>query len=261
MKTFFSFAVITDPTKHRAYNEWHQLDHRPENLALPGVRWGERWVRTPQCAGHGTAAPALADTHYVNMYWFNEPARESVVEWQRLAEISFQWGRRPEMPWTARPLMGFFDAVKGYVAPRVLVSAEVVPLRPNRGVHIEVLELDDAHGRDAHELHRWYDQVALPTRVGLDGVAGAWSFTSESTTFDTGFAAAHDSRTFAPAESQPGRVRIHLTWCDGDPVDVTAAIDAWHADVATPVTPARALLTGPLRGIQPWEWDWFDPPR
>lgn len=22
---------------HRRYNQWHQLDHRPENLALPGV--------------------------------------------------------------------------------------------------------------------------------------------------------------------------------------------------------------------------------
>ena len=49
-KAFFSFTGINDPAKHRDYNEWHQLDHRPENLALPGVVWGERWVHSPDCA-------------------------------------------------------------------------------------------------------------------------------------------------------------------------------------------------------------------
>ena len=43
---FFSFAALDDPgpDHHRRYNEWHQLDHRPENLALPGVAWGDRWA-------------------------------------------------------------------------------------------------------------------------------------------------------------------------------------------------------------------------
>ena len=27
---FFSFTEVTDPGQHRAYNEWHQLDHMPE---------------------------------------------------------------------------------------------------------------------------------------------------------------------------------------------------------------------------------------
>jgi hypothetical protein len=35
-RVFFSFVELTDPSQHRAYNEWHQLDHRPENLLLPG---------------------------------------------------------------------------------------------------------------------------------------------------------------------------------------------------------------------------------
>ena len=47
---YFSFAEITDRTRHHEFNEYHQLDHRPENLALPGVIFGERWVRTPDCA-------------------------------------------------------------------------------------------------------------------------------------------------------------------------------------------------------------------
>ena len=46
---FFSFTEITDPTKHRAYNEWHQLDHMPEQFPIRGVAYGQRWVSTPAC--------------------------------------------------------------------------------------------------------------------------------------------------------------------------------------------------------------------
>ena len=48
---FFSFTEITDPSEHRAYNEWHQLDHMPEQLPLRGVAYGARWVSTPACTG------------------------------------------------------------------------------------------------------------------------------------------------------------------------------------------------------------------
>ena len=44
---FFSFTEITDPAEHRAYNEWHQLDHMPEQLPLDGIAYGQRWVSTP----------------------------------------------------------------------------------------------------------------------------------------------------------------------------------------------------------------------
>ena len=44
---FFSFTEITDPREHRAYNEWHQLDHMPEQLPIRGIAWGQRWVATP----------------------------------------------------------------------------------------------------------------------------------------------------------------------------------------------------------------------
>jgi hypothetical protein len=46
---FFSFTEITDPSEHRSYNEWHQLDHMPEQYPLPGMAFGQRWVSTPAC--------------------------------------------------------------------------------------------------------------------------------------------------------------------------------------------------------------------
>ena len=50
---FFSFTEITDPAEHRSYNEWHQLDHMPEQFPLPGVVFGQRWVSTPACRRRG----------------------------------------------------------------------------------------------------------------------------------------------------------------------------------------------------------------
>ena len=46
---FFAFTEITEPSAHRAYNEWHQLDHLPEQLPIPGISHGQRWVSSPRC--------------------------------------------------------------------------------------------------------------------------------------------------------------------------------------------------------------------
>ena len=46
---FFSFTEITDPTEHHSYNEWHMLDHMPEQYPLDGIAYGQRWVSTPAC--------------------------------------------------------------------------------------------------------------------------------------------------------------------------------------------------------------------
>src|SRR6185437_10997403 len=169
-RVFFSFASVTDPARHRDYNQWHQLDHRPENLLLDGVRWGERWVRTPDCiAASQVTDDRLADVHYVNLYWFATPADRSIVEWQELAERSFQWGRRPEGEWATRPLMGFFSTVKGYAAPRVQVSADALPFRPNLGVVATVTRVADPHGPAAARRFAWHDQVAIPALLADPG--------------------------------------------------------------------------------------------
>jgi hypothetical protein len=82
----------------------------------------------------------------------------------------------------------------------------------------------------------------------VDGVAGAWTFASEST-FETALDLA--------GVASPSSTRILLTYVDGDPLAVDAAIDALpQPDPAV----ARTVFCGPLRAITPWEWDWFDAP-
>ncbi|HEX7096600.1 MAG TPA: hypothetical protein VF183_12000 [Acidimicrobiales bacterium] len=255
-KTFFSFTHVTDPALHRAYNEWHQLDHRPENLALPGVAWGERWVRSPDCA-HVSArhGEGLDEVHYVNLYWFREPVAQSIAEWSALAERSFHWGRRDDIRLSARPLMGFFRPIKGYVNPRVLVSADVVPLRPNRGVYVLVTRVDEPRSSDAELLFRWYDRERIPAMLRCRGAVGAWSFASEST-FETHLDLA--------GGEMPASTRIVVVWLDDDPLEFARELDALAAKQRVPDGLSEVettMFAAPLRVIVPWEWDWFDEER
>jgi hypothetical protein len=248
-KVFFSFTEVPELSDHRAYNEWHQLDHRPENLALPGVLWGERWVRSPDCKAMGTAPDqTLARLHYLNMYWFGEPVDQSAAEWSSLAERSFHWGRRGDVHLANRLLMGFFRPIKGYVNDRVLVSADALPFRPSRGVWVSVARVDQPRTPEAETLFRWYDRSRIPALLRCRGAAGAWSFASEST-----FTSALD----LSGDASPASTRIVLVYLDGDPVDFVAdlaqvPVDAWVEATET------ALLSTPLRTIIPWQWDWFD---
>lgn len=257
---FFSFTSMLEHGAHRAYNEWHQLDHRPENLALAGVRHGERWVRTPAAAERSFADARLAPTHYVNCYWFAPPVAESVREWQALAERSFQWGRRQDVTLCTRPLMGFFDTVKTYVAPRVRVSAEALPYRPHHGVLVHVLGLAQPHAPAVERLYHRYDSDLLPAAVADAGVAGAYVFSSVSSTIDDGFVAPDDARTFAPDTTSPGALRVHLLWCDDDVHEVHERVRARWAAASDEHHDAGAavLFDSALEVIQPWRWDWFD---
>lgn len=237
-RAFFSFPEVVDPARHRDYNAWHQLDHRPENLALPGVAHGDRWVRTPECrdASAVDLDPDLGAAHYVAMYWFREPARASIEEWRELGTTTLELGRRPELAWTRRRHTGFYRPLEGLVSPRVPVSAGALPYRPHRGVVLEVLRAEEPAGPGAaaaFEAHRADVMAAL----GRPGVAGAWTFGSRD-----------------PSGASPdGSTRITITWCEDDPRAVAASLPDPFAD-----SHLRTVLRTPLLSIQTHEWDWFD---
>lgn len=251
---FFSFVELTDQTQHRAYNEWHQLDHRPENLALPGVAWGDRWARTPEHKQLGSASPEFAAVDYTAMYWFREPLATSLAEWGQLAEDSFQWGRGPIMPGVKRPLLAFFRPGRGYSAPRVLVSPDVLPFRPNRGLHVTLSRFTDHHSLDAHAHFTWEDRVLIPSLLDVPGVAGAW-------TFSFSHHQQHPTMPFnSAADDAPGSLRMRLLYLDDDPLTVTPAVDevlaqARTGDQAPPIHVEQVLFSSPVKTIVPWQ-DW-----
>jgi hypothetical protein len=251
-KAYFSFSHLSDNTRHVAYNSWHQLDHRPENLAIDGVLYGERWVHTPRCAAARRAAdPVLAPVQYVTAYWFAEPSERSIAQWQDLAEISFQWGRRPDRPWTLRPLQGFFSCIRTYVSPALSLSPQALPYRPKRGVYVVATRVPVPHSDEAQELFGWYDSTAIPAYVAREGISGACTFSSDSTTLDTGWQEPRETTTFDPGAGERGQIRVYLYFLDADP----------HSADFTPPLPGSAaeqvLFAGALETITPWQWDWF----
>jgi hypothetical protein len=243
-RAFFSCTEIPNPADHRAYNEWHQLDHRPENLALPGVVGGERWVRTPACAAVGIADAELAALHYLNMYWFAPPAERAVQLWQELAERSFQWGRRADVHLSRRLWMGHVRALAGTVSPNVLLSADALAFRPNRGIVLCITRVAEPRTAAAEGRYGWWQQEYVPAQVGRDGVVGAWTFASESN-----FATHADLADAAP----PSSTRIALFYVDDDPIEVFATFDP----IGDPSGVETTVFHGPLESILPWQWDWF----
>ena len=225
-RVFLSFPEVLDDERHRDYNHWHQFDHLPQNLALPGVRHGQRWVRTPACRSASTGPGADADpravemdaSQYVAMYWFADPARESVADWLRLGSLTEEIGRRPETGWTRRRFTGFAAPVTSAVADGVLVTAGAVPYLPHAGVVVDVVP-EPVDGPEAA-------RAAVADLARVPGVLGAYAFSGLG---------------------EAAGLQVRVAWCSEDPVDV---VGRWPE--------GGTFLRTPLAVVVPGEWDWFD---
>ena len=233
---FFSFTEVTDPAEHRSYNEWHQLDHLPEQFPLAGIVSGQRWVSTPACrAARAVSDPDLDPIHYVTCYLMAEPIEQTIDEFFALgAELHrldrFHQQRRAH-------LTGPFRIVGRLSAPRVLVSAAAVPFRAHRGIYVVVEELPTSSTPD-----EW--QSALPA---VPGVAGVWIVATTPRL---------TSRRWTGGER-----RITVCWLDDDVIEVAARLaPVVAARRAQLEQSTRVTFAGPLETITPWKWDWFDQP-
>lgn len=225
---YFSFTEITDPTAHRAYNEWHQLDHLPEQHTLDGIVHGERWVCTAACREVARAVEPLDRIHYLTLYLLADPLERTIDDFFALARRLRADGRFFEA--RRSHLSGAFAVADTWAAPRVHVSAAAVPFRPNRGVYVVV----EAARDDAVPAGR-----VGATLAGIDGVAGVWRFAGP-----------------VDAHGDPGNAStITVAFLDRDPLLVARA-----ADIALDGSLARSMFSGPLLAVTPGDWDWFEAP-
>jgi len=228
---FFSFTEITDPSEHRSYNEWHQLDHMPEQYPLPGLAFGQRWVSTPACRAARTVdGPLLAPVHYVTLYLMTEPVQPTLEAFHALGGRLRELGRFHEH--RRALLSGPFDLTASAAAPRVAISAEAVAYRPNRGVYIVVEDLTGSGVPTA---------TTVDALLETDGVAGVWTFVSDA-----------ERRSVW----RPGHRRVTVCYLDEDPLGVSASLDAVVR--SRHPHPDAILQAGPWETITPWRWDWFD---
>jgi hypothetical protein len=237
---FFSFTEITDPREHRAYNEWHQLDHMPEQFPLDGVAYGQRWVATPACAAARVASePPFDSVHYMTLYLMTEPVDRTLQEFYDLGARLRALGRFHRH--RRSHLSGPFALLSADAASRVLVSAEAVPYRPNRGVYVVIEQPVDRARLD--DYTRWLHTEHHPALLAVPGVAGIWTFTT--------------STAFRAHPWDTGDHRVTVMWLDDDPVGTAAALRT--ADATRDGNDAtRVMFSGPLATVVPWQWDWFD---
>src|SRR5207249_1699002 len=129
--------------QHREYNEWHLLDHMPEQFKLEGLHWGQRWVATPELIERRLfAAGDLERTQYVTLYLITEPVEKALEEFQALGRTLDSAGRFFKARRSHQG--GPFTLVKTYAAPRMAVDADAIPYRPNRGLFVTAQDRAEA---------------------------------------------------------------------------------------------------------------------
>jgi hypothetical protein len=217
---FFSFTEVTDPSAHRAYNEWHRLDHLPEQFSLDGVLFGQRWVCTPACKEARVAvSPLLEPCHYMTLYLMRGP--DVLPGFFDLA----QQLRRADRFFAERRahLAGPFEVQDRWVSPRVAVSAAAIPHRPARGIFVVVGPPLDGAAMVIHE-----------------GVAGAWAFTDADADPRRTITVAFIDGDLAATARELGRWCLERSPTTGQPLEWAgplAALDTERYDWFDRLTP------------------------
>lgn len=262
---FFSFTEVTDPLEHQAYNEWHQLDHLPEQYQLPGIVLGQRWVCSPPCRRARAFVSELLDpVQYVTLYLMSAPVEATLESFGALGQALREAGRF-HMKRRAC-LSGPFDVLDSLTAPRVPVSSAVLPFRPNLGVYLIVESRDaksdvpsspvaaglrpdhlptDCSPRD-EAAHSWSKDTRIAVELASGpGVAGVWRFVTKDSSDDLG--------------SHTVTRRVTVCYLDAPPLavsnDLALLVREIWADRPVPE------YAGPFETIVPWRWDWFDEHR
>ncbi len=229
------------PELEQANLAWHQLKHVPELYGADGVLNAQRWVSTKACREQrAIEAELLTPVESVISYLLGKPAKES---YDSMLSYSQSLPREVDRPPGGEVLLdSFFEPLATAVAPRVELSAEVLPWRPNRGIYLMVDELDD----DAEALYRYRTAWERQTAgiLATPGVAGLWLFGSD--------------RDFPGvlASKGEGDYAITIAFLDDDPASVAGAL-ASLANERTRDLPAQALLAAPFESIPLWNWERF----
>jgi hypothetical protein len=231
---FFSLTPPPPPEDDGGYLRWHLLDHMPEQYRIPGIALGLRWIADGVYSKYRIFADGgLDEVGNAVAYLMSEPVQETYDAFMDLAAELRDAGRFPEVrPSLQTRLLAIEEQCS---APAAVVSAEVVPFRPHRGVVLVVEGPND-------DAAAWYDWPAVEhdaVMLEVPGVAGIWSFRST------------DSWRLRPTCEGPPQ-RVTVVFLDADPIDTTKRLapmieQRWSSGGVRP------LFAGPLRTMIDWE--------
>jgi hypothetical protein len=232
---FFSLTPPGPPDDDGSYLRWHLLDHQPEQYQLPGIQLSLRYIADGEYLQSRIAANGhLADVGNVVNYLVGDPVEQTHEDFMqlgpRLAELGRYPDRRPYLQLRMPALL------RCYAAPQALVSAEVVPFRPHRGV---VVILEEPTGDDPAGWLRWLQTDHYPSLLDTPGVAGAWMYGDTSTW-----------KLHPATQGTPQYTTV--VYLDDDPLATTMAVrplieERWSSGAVRP------LFAGPLRTMVQWD--------
>lgn len=237
---FFSLSRRSPDGNDRSYLAWHQLDHMPEQYQLSGLVLGQRWVSTPACrAARAAEVGEWSEVEHVVCYLMGDPVDQTIDDFYALGGSLADAGRFPRsLPSSYRGGLGL---VETRAAARVLISPEVVPFRPHRGIYLIVEALpEDVPGQNPGQ---YPGHDGLEELVAVPGVAGAWRYAS--------------SATFRHPRFSEGDVEMTVCYLDDDPATVAGRIGPVVSRVAAE-RPTRLELAAPFESMMAWDLDGFD---
>jgi hypothetical protein len=233
---FFSLTPPAPADDDRSYLRWHLLDHMPEQYQLPAIVHGLRWIADGDYLNHRLAADGpLGQVGNAVHYLVGDPVEETFDDFVALGRALRENGRFP----VTQPSLQVagLRLLQWRASPQALVSAEVVPFRPHRGVLLIVEDPTD--GRPDAWL-RWLHAEHYRELLAVPGTAAAWTFGSS-----TGW-------SHLPAGWRTDHQYVTVVYLDGDPLTVTGALapmvqERWRSSAVRPV------FAGPLRSMVSWD--------
>lgn len=232
---FFSLTPPAPPDDDGSYLRWHLLDHMVEQYQLPGIQLALRYIADgAYLDGRIVAGGHLEPVGNVVNYLVGDPVQQTHDDFMELGRRLRENGRFPE----TRPSLQLRmpALLRWYAAPTALISAEVVPFRPHRGI---VLIVEEPTRADVSSWLQWLHTNHYPAVLSTPGVAGAWMYGS-TTTWD-----------LQPA-TQGDPQYTTVIYLDEDPLTTVRALapvvhERWRSDAVRP------LFAGPLRSMIEWE--------
>jgi hypothetical protein len=234
-----AFFSMTPPASEgddiSSYLKWHLLDHMPEQYQLPGIVHAMRWIADGDYGEHRIAGSGhLERVGNVMNYLVGDPVQQTHEDFMdlgpRLAEVGRFPERRPSLQLSMPALIHW------YSAPRALISPEVVPFRPHRGV---VMIVEEPAEGDVAGWLQWLHAEHYPSLLDVAGVVGAWMYGSTDTW-----------NLHRHCDSRPQYITV--VYLDRDPLPTTKEItpiveQRWSSGVVRP------LFAGPLRTMIKWD--------
>lgn len=196
---FFGLIETPEGKGVRAYQDWHADDHQPENWALPGVVYANRWVADDaHRAARFVGDERLARAQFLITYFFVDPLDESLAGWNGLAQDLRAQGRMFDE--RDLHLGSVFECAGGEVSGEVPHSTAALPYRRHRGVFLRLGESPKVTKED---------EARFVEVLGRDGVNGGLRFCNDA----------------GPEYGTSRAGRAELYFASRDPLEVFHGID------------------------------------